>query len=212
MLFRNFCWSPPRTAAAACSPTSRTSSGSRPLAGCRQGSLASRISLDGWCNLPIRPPITSTETRRFPANPRIDSGGYGNASRVAAVSPTAGSTIRLPQRKSLMNAHSLSAILMLVVANAVFAADSSGPAARADPMMDRYNAAAERQDWKSAAAAMSEALGANPYIAEAYLLVGNVAKAQEHLSALDKICFFGCSEYDDLKKAISEAETKSVKQ
>jgi len=154
-----------------------------------------------------------------------------------------------------MNAHSLSAILMLVVANAVFAADSSGPAARADPMMDRYNAAAERQDWKSAAAAMNEALGANPhnadyhnlyayalrrsgsgdmdivfkhynealrldpkhrgaheYIGEAYLLVGNVAKAQEHLSALDKICFFGCSEYDDLKKAISEAETKSVKQ
>ena len=54
--------------------------------------------------------------------------------------------------------------------------------------------------------------GAHEYIGEAYLMVGNVAKAKEHLSALDKICFFGCSEYNDLKKAIAEAETKTVKQ
>ena len=43
-------------------------------------------------------------------------------------------------------------------------------------------------------------------------MVGNVAKAKEHLGALDKICFFGCSEYNDLKKAISDAEAKTVKQ
>src|SRR5919201_1071083 len=54
--------------------------------------------------------------------------------------------------------------------------------------------------------------GAHEYIGEAYLMVGNVAKAKEHLSALDKICFFGCSEYNDLKKAIAEAEAKTVKQ
>jgi tetratricopeptide (TPR) repeat protein len=154
-----------------------------------------------------------------------------------------------------MNVKPFAAILALVVANAVYAADSSGPASRSDPVMDRYQAAAERQDWKSAAATMSEALGANPrnadyhnlyayalrrsgsgdmdivfkhynealrldpkhrgaheYIGEAYLMVGNVAKAKEHLSALDKICFFGCSEYNDLKKAISDAEAKTVKQ
>ncbi|HYY60476.1 MAG TPA: hypothetical protein VE756_03715 [Burkholderiales bacterium] len=147
------------------------------------------------------------------------------------------------------------AILALLVANTVSAADTSGPTSRPDPMLDRYHAAAERQDWKSASAAMNEALaadsrnadyhslyayalrrsgspdmdvvfkhynealrldprhrGAHEYIGEAYLMVGNVAKAKEHLSALDKICFFGCSEYNDLKKAISEAETKTVKQ
>src|SRR5213076_3485516 len=51
--------------------------------------------------------------------------------------------------------------------------------------------------------------GAHEYLGEAYLMVGNVAKAKEELSALDKHCFFGCSEYNDLKKAISEHEAKA---
>ena len=51
--------------------------------------------------------------------------------------------------------------------------------------------------------------GAHEYLGEAYLMVGNVAKAKEELSALDKLCFFGCSEYSDLKRAISEHEAKA---
>ena len=50
--------------------------------------------------------------------------------------------------------------------------------------------------------------GAHEYIGEAYLMVGNVAKAKEHLGALDKLCFFPCAEYTDLKKAIAEYEKK----
>jgi tetratricopeptide (TPR) repeat protein len=50
--------------------------------------------------------------------------------------------------------------------------------------------------------------GAHEYIGEAYLMVGNVGKAKEHLSALDQICFFGCDEYGLLKKAIGEFEAK----
>ena len=50
--------------------------------------------------------------------------------------------------------------------------------------------------------------GAHEYIGEAYLMVGNVAKAKEHLSQLDKLCFFPCVEYTDLKKAIAEHEQK----
>ena len=50
--------------------------------------------------------------------------------------------------------------------------------------------------------------GAHEYIGEAYLMVGNVAKAREHLGALDKLCFFPCSEFNDLKKAIAEHEQK----
>ena len=50
--------------------------------------------------------------------------------------------------------------------------------------------------------------GAHEYIGEAYLMVGNVAKAKEHLSALDKLCFFPCVEYTDLKKSITEYEKK----
>jgi len=48
--------------------------------------------------------------------------------------------------------------------------------------------------------------GAHEYIGEAYLMVGNVAKAKEHLGQLDKLCFFSCAEYADLKKSISEYE------
>ena len=50
--------------------------------------------------------------------------------------------------------------------------------------------------------------GAHEYIGEAYLMVGNVTKAKEHLGQLDKLCFFSCSEYSDLKKAIAEHEKK----
>ncbi|WP_124540192.1 tetratricopeptide repeat protein [Piscinibacter terrae] len=48
--------------------------------------------------------------------------------------------------------------------------------------------------------------GAHEYIGEAYLQVGDLAKAKEHLAALNKICFFGCEEYSDLKKDIAEYE------
>ena len=44
--------------------------------------------------------------------------------------------------------------------------------------------------------------GAHEYIGEAYLMVKNVAKAEEHLAALQKICLIPCEEFDDLKKKI----------
>ncbi|MGH6690129.1 MAG: tetratricopeptide repeat protein [Gammaproteobacteria bacterium] len=50
--------------------------------------------------------------------------------------------------------------------------------------------------------------GAHEYIGEAYLLVGNLTKAKEHLAALDKLCFFSCEEHRDLKKAIQEYEVR----
>ena len=53
--------------------------------------------------------------------------------------------------------------------------------------------------------------GAHEYIGEAYLIKDDVPKAKEHLTALDRICFFGCEEYSDLKKAIAEYEQKAMK-
>ena len=52
--------------------------------------------------------------------------------------------------------------------------------------------------------------GAHEYIGEAYLMVGNLAKAKEHLGQLDKLCFLPCSEHGDLKKAIAEFERNRV--
>ena len=48
--------------------------------------------------------------------------------------------------------------------------------------------------------------GAHEYIGEAYLMLGNVAKAKEHLKRLDSLCFLPCSEYTDLKKAVERYE------
>ena len=58
-----------------------------------------------------------------------------------------------------------------------------------------------------------EALRINPkhrdaheYIGEAYLVVGNVGKAKEHLAALDKLCFLPCGQFRDLKREIEKYE------
>jgi len=48
--------------------------------------------------------------------------------------------------------------------------------------------------------------GAHEYIGEAYLQVNNLAKAKEHLAILDKLCFFPCEEYNDLKVAVAAYE------
>jgi tetratricopeptide (TPR) repeat protein len=47
-------------------------------------------------------------------------------------------------------------------------------------------------------------LGAHEYIGEAYLMAGNLAKAEEHLAILDKLCSRRCEEYADLKRKIGD--------
>jgi tetratricopeptide (TPR) repeat protein len=51
---------------------------------------------------------------------------------------------------------------------------------------------------------------AHEYLGEAYLMVGNLDKANEHLRVLDQLCFFPCDEYTMLKRAVAEYEAKQV--
>ena len=53
--------------------------------------------------------------------------------------------------------------------------------------------------------------GAHEYIGEAYLMVKNLGKAEEHLAALEKICLLSCEELDDLKKKVAEYKKRSGK-
>ena len=48
--------------------------------------------------------------------------------------------------------------------------------------------------------------GAHEYIGEAFLALGDLPKAKEHLAILNKLCFFPCEEYSDLKKAVQAYE------
>jgi len=45
--------------------------------------------------------------------------------------------------------------------------------------------------------------GAHEYVGEAYLLVDNLPKAEEHVAALRTICLIPCEELDDLQAKIS---------
>ena len=53
--------------------------------------------------------------------------------------------------------------------------------------------------------------GALEYSGELYLQMGDLARAEQRLAALDKACFFGCEEYSDLKKAIAQYKAKGNK-
>jgi Tfp pilus assembly protein PilF len=53
--------------------------------------------------------------------------------------------------------------------------------------------------------------GAHEYIGEAYLLLGELVKAREHLATLDSLCTFSCSEYRDLKKSVEAYEKNGGK-
>ena len=46
--------------------------------------------------------------------------------------------------------------------------------------------------------------GAHEYIGEAYLMVGDVPNAEQHLAALRAICLLPCEELTDLEKAFAK--------
>jgi Flp pilus assembly protein TadD len=50
--------------------------------------------------------------------------------------------------------------------------------------------------------------GAHEYVGEAYLITNNLAMAEEHLAALEKICGKNCEEYKDLASEIAEYKKK----
>ena len=45
---------------------------------------------------------------------------------------------------------------------------------------------------------------AHEHLGEAHLAQGNLARAKEHLAALEQICLIPCDEYGDLERAIAE--------
>ena len=65
------------------------------------------------------------------------------------------------------------------------------------------NADAALDYYQQALAVEPKHRGANEYLGELYLEMGDLSAAQQRLSVLDSACFFGCREYDELKAAIA---------
>ncbi len=53
--------------------------------------------------------------------------------------------------------------------------------------------------------------GAHEYIGEAYLMVGNLAKAEEHLAALRRICLIPCDEQGQLEARIAQQRGRAAR-
>ncbi len=51
--------------------------------------------------------------------------------------------------------------------------------------------------------------GANEYLGELYLELGDMAKARERLAVLDDACFFGCDEHRELKAKIAAYQAQA---
>ena len=51
--------------------------------------------------------------------------------------------------------------------------------------------------------------GANAYLGELYLEVGDLAKAEQQLAVLSRVCASGCSEYTELESAITTFKSRT---
>jgi tetratricopeptide (TPR) repeat protein len=77
---------------------------------------------------------------------------------------------------------------------------------------------AKTPDYAAAERYYDEALRINPkhrgaleYSGELYLMLGDLAKAEARLAALDKACTFGCEEFTDLKNAVARYKANGNK-
>ncbi len=93
--------------------------------------------------------------------------------------------------------------------------------ARDDNNADAYNylgyAERQRGNLEIAFKYYDRALSLNPkhagvreYLGEAYLMVGNLPKAEEQLAVLDKLCSASCEEYRELKEKITDYKHKHM--
>ncbi len=53
--------------------------------------------------------------------------------------------------------------------------------------------------------------GALEYSGELYLITGDLAKAEQRLATLDKVCTLPCEEYTDLKKSVARYKANGNK-
>ena len=82
---------------------------------------------------------------------------------------------------------------------------------RAEAQAGAANAAESERYYNEALRIDPKHKGALEYSGELYLMMGDLPKAEQRLTALDKACFLPCSEYKDLKNAVAKYKANGNK-
>lgn len=98
-------------------------------------------------------------------------------------------------------------LLEQIVVDAPNSADAWNYLGFSNRKLGNYETALQYYD--NALAIDPEHLGANEYMGELYLEMGDLAKAEERLEVLDGACFFGCDPYYELKEKIAAYKAKA---
>ena len=97
-------------------------------------------------------------------------------------------------------------LLKRVIAQQPKNADALNLLAYSQRKMDDFQASLA--NYKKALAIDPSHKDAHEYIGELYLRMGDLANAEKHLKSLDKICFSGCEQFNELKAAITAYKQK----
>jgi tetratricopeptide (TPR) repeat protein len=136
------------------------------------------------------------------------AGGGSSTSSAPAATTAAGKDYEKAVR--LIEAGDYNAAIPLleqIVVDAPRSADAWNYLGFSNRKLGQYETALQYYD--NALAIDPEHLGANEYMGELYLEMGDLGKAEQRLEVLDGACFFGCEPYYELKEAIAAYKAKA---
>jgi len=153
------------------------------------------------------------EIARFKYLALFLAAGFGHvafapAASVADTSPEPAPSWQAEAKKELKSANYESAIKVLQTANDSASADWNNLIGYAMRLKTPPDLMASETFYKAALKIDPAHKGALEYYGELLLMKNDLAGAEQMLARLDKICFFSCEEFRDLKQAIATYKVK----
>ena len=153
------------------------------------------------------------EIARFKYLALFLAAGFGHvafapAASVADTSPELAPSWQAEAQKELKSANYEAAIKVLQTANDSASADWNNLIGYAMRLKNPPDLMASETFYKAALKIDPAHKGALEYYGELLLMKNDLAGAEQMLARLDKICFFSCEEFRDLKQAIATYKVK----
>ena len=133
---------------------------------------------------------------------------FAPAASVADTSPERAPSWQAEAQKELKSANYEAAIKVLQTANDSASADWNNLIGYAMRLKNPPDLMASETFYKAALKIDPAHKGALEYYGELLLMKNDLAGAEQMLARLDKICFFSCEEFRDLKQAIATHKAK----